>query len=144
IKLAARFGVGARRRTLILSTDVRRIAASDQLRSLASILGIGCDLFETPEGLRRALDAHQNEELILIDTAGVSLPEMEHHAGLADFSTSNPEIEVQLVLPASMKSKDAARIGDAYAIFKPNKLIFTKLDETQRFGSLVSEAARRS
>jgi flagellar biosynthesis protein FlhF len=33
---------------------------------------------------------------------------------------------------------------DRYEIFQPKKLLFTRLDETDRLGALVSEASRRS
>ena len=36
------------------------------------------------------------------------------------------------------------RVIDRYEIFQPKKLLFTRLDETDRYGALVSEAARRS
>ena len=43
-KLAARFGLTSRKPAYILSADVYRIAAAEQMRSLASILGIGFDI----------------------------------------------------------------------------------------------------
>ena len=57
---------------------------------------------------------------------------------------THPEIDTHLVLSASMKPSDLARVIDRYAIFQPKKLLFTRLDETDRYGALVSEAARRS
>jgi flagellar biosynthesis protein FlhF len=48
------------------------------------------------------------------------------------------------VLSASMKPADLARVIDRYEIFQPKKLLFTRLDETDRLGALVSEAARRA
>jgi flagellar biosynthesis protein FlhF len=43
-----------------------------------------------------------------------------------------------------MKPSDMARVIDCYQIFQPRKLIFTRIDETERYGALVSEAARRA
>src|SRR5438105_4945957 len=75
VKLAARYGLATRRRTQVISTDVYRIAAADQLRALASILGIGCDVVETAGALAQALEEHASKDLILIDTPGLSLTE---------------------------------------------------------------------
>jgi flagellar biosynthesis protein FlhF len=41
-----------------------------------------------------------------------------------------------------MKSADLSRMIDSYEIFRPQRLLFTKLDETVSFGSILNEAAR--
>jgi flagellar biosynthesis protein FlhF len=143
-KLAARFGLTSRKPAYILSADVYRIAAAEQLRSLAAILGIGFDIAETPVALAQALEEHRAKEWVFIDTPGLAAGEMEDGADLARLIASHPEIDTHLVLSASMKPADLARVIDRYEIFQPKKLLFTRLDETDRLGALVSEAARRS
>lgn len=144
MKLAARYGLASRKPAHIISTDVHRIAAADQLRSLAAILGIGCDIVETPVALEQALEEHRLKELIFIDTPGLAASEMEDGADLARLFASHAEIDTHLVLSASMKPADMTRVVDRYEIFHPKKLLFTRVDETDRYGALVSEAARRS
>ena len=141
IKLAAHYGLAGRRRTQILSADVHRIGAADQLRALASILGIGCDVVETPLALAQAINEHRSKHLILIDTPGLSTREMEDGAALAELLAS-PDIDTHLVLPASMKAAALARIVSQYAIFQPKKLIFTRIDEIADYTDLLIEAAR--
>ena len=143
-KLAARFGISSRRPAYILSADVYRIAAADQLRTLAAILGIGFDVVETPVALAQALEEHRGKDWVFIDTPGLAANEMEDGEDLARLIASHPEIDTHLVLSASMKPADLARVIDRYEIFQPKKLLFTRLDETDRYGALVSEAARRS
>jgi flagellar biosynthesis protein FlhF len=143
-KLAARFGLTSRKPAYILSADVYRIAAAEQLRSLAAILGIGFEIAETPVALAQALEEHRNKDWVFIDTPGLAAAEMEDAADLARLIASHPEIDTHLVLSASMKPADLSRVIDRYAIFQPKKLLFTRLDETDRYGALVSEAARRS
>ncbi len=144
VKLAARYGLALRRPAQILSTDVYRIAAADQLRSLAGILGIGFEVLETPLALAQALEEHRSKELVFIDTPGLARGEMEDGADLACLIASHPEIDAHLVLSASMKPGDLARVIERYEIFQPRKLLFTRIDETDRYGALVSEAAQRS
>jgi len=143
VKLAGRYGLATRRRTHIVSTDVYRIAAADQLRALAAILGIGCDVVETLGALAQALAEHAEKDLVLIDTPGLSINEIDDGLDLARFASSNPEIDTHLVLSASMKPADLTRMVDAYALFRPAKLLFTRIDETADYGALVSEASRR-
>ena len=47
VKLAVNYGLAARRPVLLLSMDTYRVAAADQLRSYAAILGVGFQLLET-------------------------------------------------------------------------------------------------
>jgi flagellar biosynthesis protein FlhF len=141
-KLAARYGIAGRKRTHILSADVNRIAAAEQLRTLAAILGLGCDVVETPVALRQALEEHKFKELVLIDTPGLGWAELEDGRELARMLASLGEVDTHLVLPASMKPADMARIAGHFAMFQPSKLLFTRLDETLRFGALVSESVR--
>ena len=143
-KLAARFGLTSRKPAYILSADVYRIAAAEQLRSLSSILGIGFDIVETPVALAQSLEEHRAKDWIFIDTPGLAVGEMEDGAELAQLIGSHPEIDTHLVVSASMKPADLSRVIDRYQIFRPKKLLFTRIDETDRLGALVSEAARRS
>lgn len=143
-KLAARFGLTSRKPAYILSADVYRIAAAEQLRSLSAILGIGFDIVETPVALAQAIEEHRAKDWVFIDTPGLASNEMEDGADLAKLIATHPEIDTHLVLSASMKPADLARVIDRYQIFQPKKLLFTRLDETDRYGALVSEAARRS
>ena len=144
VKLAARFGLASHRPTQILTADVYRIAAAEQLRSLAGILGIGCDVVETPVALAQALEEHRAKDFIFIDTPGLGRGEMEDGADLAHLIAHHPEIDTHLVLSASMKPADLAAVIDRYELFRPKKLLFTRLDETDRFGAIVNEASRRS
>lgn len=143
IKLAARFGLTSRKPTQIITTDVFRIAAADQLRSLASILGIGCEVAETPVALAQALEEHRSKDFVLIDTPGLANGEMEDGADLAHLIATHPEIDTHLVLSASMKPADMARTIERYAMFQARKLLFTRVDETDRYGALLSESSRR-
>jgi flagellar biosynthesis protein FlhF len=41
-----------------------------------------------------------------------------------------------------MKSADLSRVVDRFEVFRPRKLLFTKLDETETFGPILNEAVR--
>jgi flagellar biosynthesis protein FlhF len=88
------------------------------------------------------IEEQYNKDLILIDTPGLGKADMEDGRELAQMIGSDPEIDTHLVLPASMKADDLARQVDLFREFRPRKLIFTRMDETSRYGSLLSLAAR--
>jgi flagellar biosynthesis protein FlhF len=142
VKLAVNYGLANRRPSLLLSTDTYRIAAADQLRSFAAILGIGFQLVETTTGLAQAIEENRGKELILIDTPGFGCGDLDAAAELARFCAGRPDVDTHLVLPASMKAADLRRMVDAYGMFQPRRLLFTKLDETGAFGAIFNEAAR--
>jgi flagellar biosynthesis protein FlhF len=141
-KLAVQYGVTSRKAAHILTVDTQRVGASDQLRSYAAILGVGFEVLETTVALARALDEHQQKDLILIDTPGLAREELEGFEDLADFLSTFPGVDTHLVLPASMRTIDLKRIAGQYEIFKPAKLLFTRLDETETFGPLLSLSVR--
>jgi flagellar biosynthesis protein FlhF len=152
IKLAVQAGLAAGRTVQLVTADTFRIAAADELRSYAAILGIGCQVVETPQALAQALDSRGRQELhqqwsrendlVLIDTPGLSGPEWDAGVDLAQVLTAHPAVDIHLVLPASMRAADLRRVSDQYGIFRPCKLLFTRLDETQTFGPLLSRSIR--
>jgi len=142
VKLAVIYGLAARRPVLLLSIDRHRVAAAEQLRSYAAILGLGFQVLETAGALAQAIEENRGKELILIDTPGLSHGEMEDYAGFTQFLSTREDIDTHLVLPASMKNADLHRMVDAFEILRPRRLLFTKLDETTSFGPILNEAAR--
>jgi len=140
VKLAVQYGLTAGKSVQVLTTDTYRIAAAEELRCYAAILGIGCQVLETPGALAPALDEYRQKDLILIDTPGLCRSEMEASEDLAKFLASHPGVDTHLVLPASMRAADLRRVADQYTIFQPRKLLFTRLDETETFGPLLSRS----
>jgi flagellar biosynthesis protein FlhF len=146
IKLAVNYGLAGRKPVMLLSMDNYRIAAAEQLRAYAGILGVGIEVLDTVAALGQAIEENSGKDLILIDTPGLSHADIGGESGdaalLARFLRARPDIDTQLTIPASMKPADAARLVDAYAIFQPQRLIFTRMDETSSHGSILNEAAR--
>ena len=73
VKLAVNYGLASRRPVLLLSMDTYRVAAAEQLRSYAAILGVGFQVLETVAALAQAIEENRGKELILIDTPGLRI-----------------------------------------------------------------------
>ncbi len=142
IKLAVNYGLARRRPVMLLSMDNYRIAAVDQLRSYAAILGAGFQAPETIAGLTQAIEQCRGKGLVLIDTPGLGFGEIQDFSSLAQFLSTRPDIEKHLVLSSSVKAADLTRMADGYEIFRPDRLLFTRLDETASFGPILNEAVR--
>lgn len=142
VKLAVNYGLASRRPTLLLSMDTYRVAAAEQLRSYAAILGVGFQVLDTVAALAQSIEEHRGKDLIFIDTPGFGFGDLDAAAGMARFLSTRQDIDTHLVLPGSMKAADVARMVDGFEIFAAQKLLFTKLDETSSFGPIVNEVIR--
>jgi flagellar biosynthesis protein FlhF len=144
VKLAVAHGLAAGRPVHLLSIDHYRIGAVEQLRSYAAILGVPFQSCETTVALAHAISAAPADALVLVDTPGYSRAALaESGADLAGFLSSRQDIDTHLVLTASMSPRQQRRIADGFMEFRPSKLLFTRLDETDAYGSMFCEAARR-
>ncbi len=139
VKLAAKFGLSGRKPTQILTLDTFRVGAAEQLRAYATILGVGFQITETTLNLAQALEEHRQKELILIDTPGFSRSEVLDSQALGRFLGTHPDMDVHLVVPASMKSADLKRTIEQYGCYRPAKLLFSRVDETDTFGPILNQ-----
>jgi flagellar biosynthesis protein FlhF len=142
VKLATQYGITFRRSMHFVSTDVYRVGAAQQLRIFASILGVSFQTVETPLALAQALEEKRGKDLIFIDTPGWARRDLQEIDELANYIGNDPDIDVHLVLPASNRGCDLAKTVDRYSVFRPSKLLFTRLDETGRYGPLLNETYR--
>jgi flagellar biosynthesis protein FlhF len=142
VKLAVQRGIARGKRVHLISLDGERIGGADQLRTFAALLGVGVDVLDEPAGLGTVLAKCGNRDLVLIDTPGLSRERAEEAQELAGALTAQNAIDVQLVLPISMKAADLRRTSAAWQIFRSRRLIFTRLDETETYGAILNEIVR--
>jgi flagellar biosynthesis protein FlhF len=140
-KLAARTALREGRRVELISLDTYRIAAIEQLRTYAEIIGAG---FHVPRSILE-LDAlirrFSGEATIMIDTIGRSAQDLADQMELADYLRGNEEIMKCLVIQATTHSADAQIAISKFALFGIDSLLITKLDETCRPGAAIATAA---
>ncbi len=142
VKLAVRYGLQCRQPVQLLTLDTYRVAAAEQLRTYAGILGVGFQVIETPRVLEQALQEHRQKDLILIDTPGFGPAELEDARDLAAAFRAHREIDVHLVLAATARSADLLNAVDRFEGFGPSKLLFTRLDEAASIGQLATAVFR--
>jgi len=122
----------------LITIDTYRIAATDQLKTYADILGVSLHICYTPSDLKIALESLLNFDVILIDTAGRSHKNNLQMGELKVFKdVVDPDYNIML-LSSNTNCEDMMQIYDNFSYLKPNALIFTKMDETSSFGQLLS------
>lgn len=141
IRLAVAYGLAKGRRVVLLAANDHRVAAAGKLLHYASLLGVECHAACRPQELAGHLNSAKEADLILIDTPGYGPRDREHAQPLAEFLAQRPEIHKHLVLPATLKVDDLRAAVERFEAFGTGSLLFTRLDETARFGPAFSEAA---
>jgi len=122
----------------LITIDTYRIAATDQLKTYADILGVSLHICYTPSDLQIALESLLNFDVILIDTAGRSHKNDLQMGELKVFKdVVEPDYNTMLI-SSNTNCEDMMHIYDNFSFLKPNALIFTKIDETSSFGQLFS------
>lgn len=141
-KLAARYVLEHGKDSVgLITTDNFRVAAHEQLRSYARILGVPLRVATDKDELNDALYDLRNKKLVLIDTAGVSLHDSQLREQLDLLSSGSKSIHMFLALAANTQR---SVLNDVVTTFKQSKLdgcILTKIDETTSLGGAISIAA---
>src|SRR5689334_897166 len=130
----------AQRPVRLISLDQSRIGAEHLLDSLKTP-AITFSTVKAMEDLPKLVREARKKECVLIDTPGYSPQDRPAAEALAAAFASCADVDVHLVLPAYMKSRDLRNSIERYALFQPGKLLVTRLDETELLGTVFSEAA---
>jgi len=126
------------REVALITSDTYRIAAVEQLRTYANILGIPIKVVYTKEEMLEAIDFFKDKDLVLIDTAGRSHKNSQHQNELYELLESVDEKDVYLTLSVATKYRDLVKIVNVYKSMCDFKIIFTKLDETLSYGNILN------
>lgn len=139
-KIASSVSLTEKKKIALLTTDTYRIAATDQLRTYAGILGVPFRVIYEPDELSKAFEDFADCDYIFVDSAGHSHRNEELLQKQKEFIESSKEMETQifLVLSATTKYKDLKKIADNYREISDYQLVFTKLDETGEYGNLYN------
>lgn len=137
-KLAAEQALKYRRKVGFITSDTYRIAAVDQLKTYATILNAPLEVVSSPLDLTKAMDRLAHCDIILMDTAGRNYRNQMHVSELNAFLQMAEPSETYLVLSMTMKYADMRAIVDNFAKYKLDKVLFTKLDETDSYGPIFN------
>ena len=137
-KIAAKFVLEQRTNVALITADTYRISAVEQLKTYSDILELPLEIVYNPNELSAAIERHRLKDLILIDTAGRSQHNEYQMRELEEFLKVNPRIEKHLVISATTKYTDAKQIMNKFSQVNPDKIIFTKIDETGSLGMIVN------
>jgi len=139
-KLASYYKLMESKKIALITNDNYRIGAEAHLSTYAKILNIPFYSVYDQKDMRFRLNELQNFDVVFVDTTGRSSKDekgLEEIKDIIDVIPTN-ESEIMLILSASTKTEDLKNIYKKYSMFKPDKFIFSKLDETVTYGNLFN------
>lgn len=137
-KLAANLKLREKHRVGLITIDTYRIAAIDQLKKYADIIGSPLKVVSSPEDLREAVAAMSDCDFVLIDTAGRSPNDTLKLNELKTFLAAAGPDEVHLVLSTTASQACVELAISRFADVRVDKIIFTKLDEAAHVGIVLN------
>src|SRR5699024_9837937 len=137
-KVAAKSKLEDNKRVAFITTDTYRIAAIEQLKTYAKILDIPVEIAYSNGDYKQAIDMFSTYDLILVDTAGRNYREDKYIEEMKETVQLKENGETYLVLSLTAKPKDLFDIQQQFKKLPIKEIIFTKIDETRQFGSILS------
>jgi len=141
-KLAARYILKhGPHKVALITTDNNRVAAHEQLRSYARIMGVPIRVAGDIENLRKAFNDLQDKELILIDTAGMSQRDMLLNKQFEMLQGEGlPTINTYLTLATNCQRGVLTETGAKFKDMNLSGCILTKVDESTSMGGALMTA----
>ncbi|MFO7801823.1 MAG: flagellar biosynthesis protein FlhF [Desulfovermiculus sp.] len=137
-KLAAHCLRSWGRDILLVTIDNYRIAAAEQLQIYAEIMNLPLEVVSTPEQLNTVLRRQGVNKLTLIDTAGRNPLDEQGVHEVNEFLGQGQGVDKYLVLSATTRDEDLRDIAGRFSPLGLAGLVFTKMDETRHYASLVN------
>jgi flagellar biosynthesis protein FlhF len=133
-KLAAHYSLEKKVKVGMITTDTYRIAAAEQLKIYAKIMQIPIQVAAEKETFLRSLASFADKDVILVDTPGRNNNDDRGLGELKAILSSG--VETVLLLSPVASREHLLDSANRYRIFDYDRLILTKVDECNHFGSM--------
>lgn len=124
----------------LISCDVMKAGALEQLQVYANALQIEFKVCSSPEELEKTVTFYQKafpEDILLIDTPGINPFIKEEIHGLTDYVLATKLAPI-LVLPAGGDANETKEQAVAFKDLGCTKFIATRMDAARRYGGIMS------
>ena len=137
-KLAANLKLREKHRVGLITLDTYRIAAVDQLKKYADIIGSPLRVVGNIEDLKDAIAQMSDCDFVLIDTAGRSPNDALKLNELKGLLESIKPDEVHLVISSTADQRSVELAVTKFSDVRVDKIIFTKIDEAACVGTVLN------
>ena len=139
-KLAARWSMDEKRKAAVITTDTFRVAAVDQVREYANLIGLELDVAFSASEAARAAGRFMDRDVVLVDTPGRNHYDQVGLAGIRATLQALGPVTVLLHIPAMLDARHASEVIEHFKVLKPNYIVLTKTDEVRSCSLLTTLA----
>lgn len=122
----------------LITSDIYRIAAVEQLKIYSNILQLPLEIAYNKDDIIKAIDKFKDKDIILVDTSGKNHNDLKQIEELNDILDSSDTKEVFLLVSGNLDYKLLEILIKKYEFLEEFNLIVTKIDETRNYGSLLN------
>lgn len=124
----------------VITTDTKRAGGIEQLQAFTDILNLELKVAEDRAELKQIIDECPKDERVLIDSAGTNPYNADELRELSDLLGIGG-IEPILTVPAGGDAEEALYNAKAFSFSEAKRILFTRVDVSRRYGSLLSAVA---
>jgi flagellar biosynthesis protein FlhF len=114
-KLAAHYSLDRKMKVGLITTDTYRIAAAEQLKVYAKIMGLPVDIASEKEGFTRSVEKFSDKDIILVDTPGRSQYDEPSLGALKQIL--QPAVETVLLINPALCRESLLETADCFKMF---------------------------
>jgi flagellar biosynthesis protein FlhF len=122
----------------LINLDSYKVAAFDQLATYAKILNVPFRAAQSAEDLKVVLGDFRGLDLVIIDTTGRSPRDPGALAEMQQLLSAISGVRTQLVVSATTRENELADIVQRFALFQPEGMVVSKLDEATLYGPIFN------
>jgi flagellar biosynthesis protein FlhF len=126
----------------VVTNDTYRIAATEQIRRVAQLVGVPVRVCSRPQEMEAALREFERRDLVLVDTAGRSQKNARRLEELKEVLAVTRPDETHLVVSMTTEPQTIVDVAERFAPCGYDRLVVTKLDEAIRAGVVLDVLAR--
>jgi flagellar biosynthesis protein FlhF len=141
-KIAAHAILDSRLKVSLVTVDTYRIGASEHIQRYGEIMNVPTHVARDEASLREAIFRSGEANLVLIDTAGRS--DAAALTAQAELLRKVDGVECHLVLSAASGAREIRAAAKRFRSYRAERLIFSKLDESDGPGSILSATTETS
>jgi flagellar biosynthesis protein FlhF len=139
VKMASRLLLEEKKRVGLITTDILKVGAIDQLRIFSQILNVPFAVVREPSDWRKLASYFDQVDVLFVDFPALGLREFEQvHKWAALLPPTSIPSQKHLVLPCTYRSDDMKEAATRWEAFRADDLIITNLDESVRRGVVYS------
>lgn len=124
----------------LITADVYRIGAQEQLRAFGRMLGVPVQVAQDRDVLQSLLKEHEDRSLVLIDTAGIS--QRDERVSQLTSALALSQVKRVLVMNAAAQPGSIEEMLEAFGARETAGVLLSKVDEAVGLGSCMDALLR--